>query len=221
MRFRALLLDLDGTLVDASAPIADGILSLAARHGLSVPDRAWALARIGGSPQDTWRLLGAADPDALVAEFRAEFMGDLPARTLVLPRARETLIALRGHGFRLTLASTRATDSAVATLAHAGMLDLLEHVLGGDLVANHKPAPDVIHLALERMGLAPHEALMIGDTTNDIGAAHAAGLPCWAVLGGTHDEATLRAAGADSILSGIAALPAALGLTHLSERAIP
>jgi phosphoglycolate phosphatase len=219
MRFRALLLDLDGTLVDASAPIADGILALAGIHGLSVPDRAWALARIGGSPLDTWRLLGAEDPAALVAEFRSRYMADLPRQTRILPGALEALAALRGHGYRLALASTRATDSAVATLEHAGMLPLLEHVLGGDLVLRHKPAPDVIHLALERLGLEPGEALMIGDTTNDIGAAHAAGLPCWAVLGGTHDEATLRDAGADSILSGIAALPAALG--HITERAIP
>lgn len=218
MRFQALLLDLDGTLVDASAPIADGIMALAAHHGLSVPDRAWALARIGFSPHETWRLLGASDPEALVTEFRGRYMADLPARTRTLPGAREALLALHGHGYRMALASTRATDSALATLAHAGLLPLLEHVLGGDLVANHKPAPDVIHLALQRLGLAPHEALMIGDTAADVGAAHAAGLPCWAVLGGTHDEATLRAAGADSILSGIAALPAALGLPTATSR---
>jgi phosphoglycolate phosphatase len=218
MTYRALLLDLDGTLVDASAPIADGIMALAAHHGLSVPDRAWALARIGFSPRETWSLLGAGDPDALVAEFRGRYMADLPARTIVLPGARAALTALRHHGYRLALASTRATESAQATLAHAGMLPLLEHVLGGDLVAHHKPAPDVILLALERLGLEPHEALMIGDTAADVGAAHAAGLSCWAVLGGTHDEATLRAAGADSILSGIAALPAALGHELLPER---
>ena len=52
---------------------------------------------------------------------------------------------------------------------------------------------------------------MVGDTTADVAAAHAAGLPCWAVLGGTHDEPTLRDAGADLILSaGIAGLTAAL-----------
>ena len=221
MRYRALLLDLDGTLVDASAPIADGIMALAARHGLSVPDRAWALARIGFSPHDTWRLLGATDPAALVAEFRANYMADLPARTTVLPGALDALTALHGRGLRMALASTRATDSAVATLAHAGLLPLLEHVLGGDLVARHKPAPDVILLALERLGLEPHEALMVGDTAADVGTAHAAGLPCWAVLGGTHDEATLRAAGADSILSGIAALPAALDRHAFRERMTP
>ena len=91
------------------------------------------------------------------------------------------------------------------------MLDSIRFVAGGDLVARHKPDPEVVRLVLERLECAPTEALMVGDTTADVAAAHAAGVPCWAVLGGTHDERTLRDAGADLILSaGIGELTAAL-----------
>jgi len=210
MHFRLVLLDLDGTLVDASEPIVDGVRALARDAGLCVPDRAWAVQRIGFSPEDTWRLLGAADPAAMVRLFRERYMAHVVTRTRVLPGVPEALAALRGGGRRLGLATTRSTASARDTLEAKGLLDHIEFVGGGDQVTAHKPAPDVIHLALRQLGGAAHDAIMVGDTTADIGAAHAAGLPCWSVLGGVHDEATLRAAGADVILSGVAELPAAL-----------
>ncbi len=210
VRYRAILLDLDGTLVDASEPIAEAIRALSRDAGLPVPDRTWAVGRIGFSPVETWRLLGANDPLAMMTLFRERYAVHVTSRTRLLPGVRETLAALRGGGRRLALATTRQTASAVETLAHQGLSTHFEHIGGGDLVARHKPAPDVIHLLLERLGCGPDEALMVGDTTADIGAAHAAGLPCWSVLGGVHDEGTLREAGADLILSGVAELPAAL-----------
>ncbi len=208
--FRALLLDLDGTLVDASEPIADAIQALARDAGLCVPDRGWARQRIGFSPEETWRLLGASDPTAMMLLFRARYVAHVTRRTLVLPGVPEALAELRGAGRRLALATTRPTRSALDTLQAKDLERHFEFVGGGDLVARHKPAPDVLLLALERLGCAPAEALMVGDTTADIGAARAAGVACWSVLGGTHDEATLRAAGPDRILAGFAELPAAL-----------
>jgi len=208
--YRAILLDLDGTLVDASEPIAQAILALSRDAGLPVPDRAWAVGRIGFSPEETWRLLGASDPLAMMTLFRERYAVHVTARTRLLPRVPETLVALRGAGRRLALATTRVTSSARDTLEHQGLAAHFDFIGGGDQVARHKPAPDVIQLLLERLGCRPDEALMVGDTTADIGAAHAAGLPCWSVLGGVHDEGTLRGAGADLILSGVAELPAAL-----------
>jgi HAD superfamily hydrolase (TIGR01509 family) len=211
MGLRAILLDLDGTLVDASDAIADGIMVLAAEHGLVVPDRAWAVGRVGFSPVETWQLLGAEDPESMSNLFRERYLPLLPERTRVLPGAKEAVLELAGRGLRLGLATTRRTDSARETLRVAGMLAAVRFIGGGDLVARHKPDPEVMRLVLEKLDCRPHEALMVGDTTADVAAAHAAGVPCWAVLGGTHDEATLRAAGADLILSaGIAGLTAAL-----------
>ena len=113
-------------------------------------------------------------------------------------------------GLRIALATTRRTDSATETLRVAGLLEAVRFIGGGDLVSRHKPDPEVVRLVLEKLGCAPVEALMIGDTTADVAAAHGAGVACWAVLGGTHDERTLRDAGADLILSGIGELTAAL-----------
>jgi phosphoglycolate phosphatase len=198
----AILLDLDGTLVDASEAIAEGVIALACELGLSVPLPAWAAARVGFSPHETWALLGATDPAACVELFRERYLPGIPARTRVLPGARETLAALSARGVPLGLATTRSAGSARDTLALAGLLPHIRAIGGGDEVLHHKPAPDVLLLVLERLGVRPEQALMVGDTTADVLAARAAGLPCWAVLGGTHDEQALREAGAARILSG-------------------
>jgi phosphoglycolate phosphatase-like HAD superfamily hydrolase len=215
---RAILLDLDGTLVDASEAIAEGVIELARELGLRVPERAWAAARVGYSPHETWGLLGAADPVACVALFRDRYLPGLPARTRILPGVQATLCCLAGRGLLLGVATTRSAASARDTLDAAGLLPHLAAVGGGDEVAHHKPAPDVLHLVLGRLACRPEHALMVGDTSADVLAARAAGMPCWAVLGGTHDEPTLREAGADRILSGgIAELPEALGLRAATE----
>lgn len=215
----AILLDLDGTLVDAREAIAEGVIALACELGLSVPEPAWAAARVGYSPHETWALLGAPDPGACVVLFRDRYLPGIPARTRVMPGARETLEALVARGHVLALATTRSAGSARDTLEAAGLLGFVRAIGAGDEVARHKPAPDVLHLALERIGCRPEQALMVGDTTADVLAARAAGMPCWAVLGGTHDEAALREAGAARILSGIAGLPEALGRRPATEDA--
>jgi len=75
---RVVLLDLDGTLVDASEAIVDGVIELAAEAGLAEPTRDWAQRRIGQPPERTWELLGAKDPAAMVERFSRRVLPRLP-----------------------------------------------------------------------------------------------------------------------------------------------
>src|SRR4030095_8807552 len=122
----------------ASGPLPHGVRPLARDAGLSVPDRAWAVQRIGFSPEDTWRLLGAADPAAMVRLFRERYMAHVVKRTRVRRGVPEALVALRGGGRRLGLATTRSTASARETLHAKGLLDNIEFVGGGDQGSGHK-----------------------------------------------------------------------------------
>ncbi|MCB9897737.1 MAG: HAD family hydrolase [Planctomycetes bacterium] len=206
-----LLLDLDGTLVDASDAIVDGVIELAREAGLPVPERAFAKGFIGQPPDAVWTALGAPDPLAMVAAFGARVGPGLPARTLALPGVADALAELAARGLRMAVATTRVTASARRALEATGLQRYFAHVVGRDLVRAAKPAPDVALAALAALGAGPTHALFVGDSEADIGCAHAAGMPCWAVLGGTGDERTLRAAGADRILSGgLGDLPHAL-----------
>jgi len=207
---RWILLDLDGTLVDASPAIVAGVLEIAADAGLGAPDPAWVRGRIGHAPEETWRLLGAADPLALVHEFSRRILPKLDEGIVALPGARDALARMVSMGLRLGVATTRLTDSARRSLEATGLASYVEQVSGRDRVPRAKPAPDVLVDVLAALGGRVDEALMIGDSDADVGAAHAAGMPCWAVTGGVGDERALRQAGADLILGGIGEAPAAL-----------
>lgn len=208
---RAVLLDLDGTLVDANDAIVEGVLLLAADVGLAVPSAAWVRAFIGRPPEAVWQALGADDPVAMTVRFAQEVGPGLPARTAILPGVEAALDAFLQQGLLLAVATTRKTHSARDTLAALGILERVPVVVGRDRAQAPKPAPDVLLAALSDLGCTADEALMIGDTEADALAAVAAGMPCWGVLGGVGDEATLRAAGAELILyDGLAGAPAVL-----------
>lgn len=209
---RVVLLDLDGTLVDAHDAIVDGVLEVAAEAGLAVPTRDWARARIGRPPDETWVLLGAPDPARLAKRFSEVVQPRLVERTTVLPGVAEALEGLAALGLQLAVATTRGTRSARETLEATGLHRHIAAVAGRDRVATPKPAPDVLLLALADLGALAGAALMIGDTEADARAAAAAGLPCWGVLGGVGDEPSLRAAGAEHILyDGLGGAPAEIG----------
>jgi phosphoglycolate phosphatase len=211
------LLDLDGTLVDASDAIVDGVMALAAESGLRVPDPDWARSRIGQPPDETWALLGADDPGAVSQAFIDRYVPGLPARTRILPGVIEALDALLEFGATLALVTTRTTASAQDTLSALKLDRWVRHVTGRDLVDAAKPSPDPIFHALRCLSSDVDSALMIGDSDADVLAARAAGVRCWAVLGGVGDEPTLRAAGADLILTqGLADLPATWHATDWS-----
>ena len=213
MRFDGLLLDLDGTLLDASDAIVEGVLELAAEQGLPVPDPSWARNKIGQPPHTVWEELGAENPQELVGIFADRVLPRLAGRSRALPGVAQTLPHLTAAGLTLAVATTRLTENAREGLLATGLAGHIDFVAGRDLVANSKPAPDVLLHALESVGGHVDRALMIGDSDADVLAAHAAGIPCWAVLDGVGKETALREAGADLILKeGFAELPGRLGL---------
>jgi phosphoglycolate phosphatase-like HAD superfamily hydrolase len=83
-------------------------------------------------------------------------------------------------------------------------------VLGPEDVARPKPAPDMLRVALERLGVAPARALYVGDMGVDVETARAAGVPVWVVATGSDTREALAAARPDRLLTGLAELPGQL-----------
>ncbi|WP_222106169.1 HAD-IA family hydrolase [Catellatospora sichuanensis] len=102
--------------------------------------------------------------------------GDLPARPGIARIAEQAHAA----GWLLAVASTSAEPSVRAVLEHAVGPDRARDftVLAGDVVPRKKPAPDIYLLTLDRLGLAPHQAVVIEDSHNGLAAAAAAGIAC-------------------------------------------
>ncbi|XXF75133.1 HAD-IA family hydrolase [Myxococcaceae bacterium GXIMD 01537] len=203
---KAVVFDLDGTLVDSLPDIIASFIHGFSRVGLPAPSEGEVHALIGQPLQDMYaRFVPAHQVDALCVAYREHYAVHCTRSTRPFPGVLGVLEGLRERGYKLAVATTKRTDMARHVVAALGLTGHLDHVQGTDGFP-HKPAPDVILRALGALGA---EGLwMVGDTTHDMHAGRAAGLRTYGVTWGTHDAATLQAAGPDAVqpdLSGLLA----------------
>lgn len=197
---RAVVCDLDGTLVDSADDIVASVRHALGLGGNAVPDAAEVRAWIGRPlPEILAHYAPAADIPALVEAYRAHYWEHCTDRTRVFDGVPEALTALRRDGWRIAVATAKRTDLATHVCATVGLGPLVDRVQGIDGLPG-KPAPDVVLAALAGLEVAPSRASwMVGDTTDDVAAGRAAGLSTLGVTTGTHDRTTLEAAGADLV----------------------
>lgn len=181
--WQALILDLDGTLVDSAPDIhAAGNAALAAEGLPPVP---FALARsfIGnGAPVFVTRMEQAAAGSVLPDRTRRMIRAFVArhehghALTQPYPGTDATLRALHTAGTRLALCTNKPAAPAQAMLARMGWTGLFEVVVGGDTLPVMKPDPAPLLEAVARLGLTPDQALFIGDSEVDAETAARAGM---------------------------------------------
>jgi phosphoglycolate phosphatase len=131
----------------------------------------------------------------------------------LLPGAAAALAALHRAGLRLAVCSNKPVAFTRQLLDYFGLAPFLEMVVGPEDVPRPKPAPDMLQLVLRRLGVAPAEALYVGDMTVDIATARAAGVTVWVVPTGSEERAALAAARPDRLLRDLNELAALLGGT--------
>lgn len=206
-----MLFDFDGTLADSFAAIAASVNHVRARHGAG-PLPIDEVKRFVGHGPDY--LLGHTVPDVCLstdyAAYRAHHPGIMAEMTHLLPGAAELLARLRHAGKKIGLCSNKPRVFSCQLLAHLGIADRFDLVLGPEDVARPKPAPDMLLKALQRLGLTAAEALYVGDMTVDIQTARAAGVAVWVVPTGSDLRATLVEAQPDRLLSGLGEMVAEL-----------
>ncbi len=202
-----MILDVDGTLVDTNYQHAIAWHRALRAHGHAV--QLWQIHRhIGmGGDQLIAALIGEggeeADGDAIRAsegEAYAELIGEVQA----MDGASEFLAELREDGARVVLASSAKAEEVDRYLDLLDARDLVDGWTTAADVERTKPEPDLVHAALEKGGSGP--AVMVGDSTWDVKAARAAGVPALAVLTGGFSEAELREAGAADVVVSIGEL---------------
>lgn len=197
---KALLLDLDGTLVDTPQAIVDVTQSTLAALGRPPADEQAIRDGIGlPLPVALAQLLGTgpiAAADA-VEIYRVLWRAQVTPRLsrLVYPQVHAGLRELRALGLRLAVVTGKAQEGADSTVDGAGFRPYLEVVLGYTSVPNPKPAPDLALEAARRLALAPAEAVVVGDATHDLEMARAAGMRSIAVTYGAQPESALLAQG--------------------------
>jgi phosphoglycolate phosphatase len=208
--------DLDGTLVDSLPDILASLAHAFAARALPVPSLAALRAGVGLPLEAIFaRYAPPSEVALLAAAYREHYPRHFTVSSRPFPGAREVLAELRSRGFGLVVATTKRTAMAERFVAAMGLAEALDHVQGTDGFP-HKPAPDVIHRALEAVG--GRGTWMVGDTVHDVGAGKAAGLRTYALTWGTHSEATLREAGPDRIADALEPLLEAVGRPHAEDR---
>ena len=202
MRFRIVLFDLDGTLIDSGA-----IILASMRHavttvlGREIPDEELGLS-IGGL--GIVAQMNAIDPeraDALLEAYRVhndELHETLEAFDALL----DVLPKLRDEGRQLGLVTAkRHRTVALAFDRFPALASAFDVVVAHEDTERHKPEPEPVLLAVEKLGGAPEEAVYVGDSPFDVGAAKAAGVFAVAVgWGGIHPDERLLAEAPDAFV---------------------
>jgi phosphoglycolate phosphatase len=218
---RAVLFDLDGTLLDTAADITAALNHALAEQKLPAFGQAEVRALIGrGAPvlveRAVARLEAAGErPDAATLLERFHFhhqclhaSGEL--RTSAYPGVAEGLAQLRALGLRLAVVTNKPQNLAVEVLRLFDLTRWIEVVIGGDAVTHRKPHPQPLLMACEQLAVPPARALMVGDSMTDVLAARAAGLAIVCVPYGYNEGADPRGLPCDGFVESIGELATSL-----------
>jgi pyrophosphatase PpaX len=207
----AILLDLDGTVVDTVDFILASVRHAFEAHPLRPSDDEW-LAGIGKPLRVQLREIVGDDAEVerLVLRYRAHQREHHDARTRAYAGAAAAVGALRAAGCAIGIVTSKLVEPAERTLRHVGLAAQVDVLVGADSCERHKPDPAPVLLALERLGRRPAEALFAGDSHHDVAAGRAAGVVTVGALWGATSpaaRASLVAARPDHLLAGIDELP--------------
>jgi phosphoglycolate phosphatase len=181
---KAVVIDLDGTLLDTAPDLADAAIAMSNDLGLPAIDLAEVKTYIGnGVSRLVKRVLTRdmhAEPAAeLFAQalpiYEKHYAEGVSRKSRPFPGVVEGLQAMYEAGYRLACITNKAERFTVPLLKDTGLIDFFELILSGDTLPEKKPSPLPLLHACQVFGVEPDELLLIGDSLNDTQAARAAG----------------------------------------------
>jgi HAD superfamily hydrolase (TIGR01509 family) len=196
MAIKAVLLDVDGTLIDSVSEHAMAWVDVCEEYGYQTDyDKVRRMIGMGGD-RVLPELTGLEEDSEIGKQmvnrrgeiFREEYLPTLKP----FARVRELLERFVSDGYKLVAASSASVEDLKLLLEKAGVEDLFHDQTSSDDAENSKPAPDIIEAALERAQWSASEAIMIGDTPYDVKAANKAGVACIAFRCGGWEDDELR-----------------------------
>lgn len=214
-RPRLAIFDCDGTLADSGRSIVDAVQAAFKEHGLGLPSAARVSAGIGLS-LDAFlaHVAPGLDPDRgslVVASYRSHFSRLRAERGTdpLFDGMSALLDELRAEGVLLGVATGKSRRGLLNFLDAHALRDAFATLQTAD-DAPSKPHPAMIERALDETGTSAADAVMIGDTTFDVGAAVNAKVRAIGVTWGHHDATALERAGATAVVDDLASLRARL-----------
>lgn len=200
MNIKAVIWDLDGTLLNTLDDLAASVNAALAMNGMPLRSTEEVRAFVGNGIRNLMiRAVpgGEANPafDKALEDFTRHYGAHSRDRTRPYDGILEMLDRLSAAGVKHAIVSNKI-DFAVKELSRAYFGERMCAAIGDDPSRARKPAPDSVFAAMREMGVTAQETVYVGDSDVDVLTARNAGVPCVAVLWGFRDEACLRAAGA-------------------------
>ncbi|MBK5944396.1 MAG: phosphoglycolate phosphatase [Halorhodospira halophila] len=215
---RAILFDLDGTLVDSAPDLTAAINQVLTERDRSPVTEEQVRGWVGnGARRLVARALTGEDDgtppdeelDTALERFFECYGEAVYVHSRPFPGVVETVQALARAGMRLAVVTNKPRRFAEPILEGMGVADAIDVVVGGECTEARKPDPEPLRLAMERLGAASRTVLMVGDSSTDVEAAHNAGIPVVCVPYGYRRGVAPEDLGADAIvddLSGVVTL---------------
>lgn len=201
---RAMLLDLDGTLVDSASELALAVNEV--RRAFDLPEASLESVR-GWVGEGVEVLLQRALADAPDAEVGAEtrslfeetYARALGTRAVLCPGVAEGLERLHAAGIPLACVTNKPAHFARALLESLGILDSFDVIVGGDSTESLKPDAGPARFAAAGLGMPLASCLLVGDSAIDVATARNAGCPVWCVRSGYDRGRPVDEVGADAV----------------------
>ncbi len=192
-RYRAVILDMDGTLIDSNAAHVHAWVDVLREFGHEVSEQEiWPYIGMGGDNllPAAMKISKESEEGEKISERRGEiFKSNYAPHLKPFPEVRPLLERMKQDGLRLVIATSSPEDEVAKSIETVGIKDLLEDATSASDAGKSKPDPDVVQAALDRLKLSAGEVVMLGDTPYDIQAAGKVGIQVIAFrCGGFKDE---------------------------------
>jgi pyrophosphatase PpaX len=185
------LFDLDGTLIDSIDLILKSARYAFDKCGLDGPTDARWLEGVGRPLPVMFGLFAPGREPDLIAAYREFQMANHDQMVATYPGVPEMLAELAAGGHRLGIVTSKVSTLAMRGLALTKIDHYFETVVGMDLCKRHKPDPEPVLIALDRLASGPQGAWFVGDSVHDMESGNAAGVATVGALWGPFNEADL------------------------------
>lgn len=173
---RAVIWDMDGTLVDSATVVPDAFIETVRRLGGPEMTREQVVAHYdAGAPHEMLGIMLGRPGEVADGAVYHQVLGELSGQVQVHDGIEDVLAELGRNGVPLAVFTGNSADAAAILLAATGLRGYFDVVVGGNQVERPKPAPDGVLLAAAQLGVAASACAYVGDSPLDVGAAQDAG----------------------------------------------
>lgn len=212
MHFQSVTFDLDGTLLDTIADLAEGCRLMLAEIGAPPRSPAEVHSFVGKGMAVlierclTWEEAPSAEYlQSAIQSFQSHYSAVNGQKTTIYPGVLDGLAVWKAHGLKMAIVTNKPTAFTLPLLKHVGIDHFFDVVVCGDTTTERKPHPEPVLYACREMGVTPEQNLHIGDSFNDVAAARAAGSVAFCVPYGYNEGEPVDSANCDALVSDLLA----------------